>query len=54
MATPVRLLPLALAAACLTAGAGAQSQRSPNIVVIVADRADRYFAPLKWEKKYVW
>ena len=37
MATPVRLLPLALAAACLTAGAGAQSQRSPNIVVIVAD-----------------
>lgn len=24
------------------------------VVVIVADRADRYFAPLKWEKKYVW
>ena len=24
------------------------------IVVIVADRGDRYFAPLKWERKYVW
>lgn len=24
------------------------------VVVIVADRADRYFAPLKWDKKYVW
>ena len=24
------------------------------VVVIVADRADRYFAPMKWDKKYVW
>jgi cysteine synthase B len=24
------------------------------VVVIVADRGDRYFAPMKWEKKYVW
>jgi cysteine synthase B len=24
------------------------------IVVIVADRGDRYFAPMKWERKYVW
>ena len=24
------------------------------IVVIVCDRGDRYFAPLKWEKRYVW
>lgn len=24
------------------------------VVVIVADRGDRYFSPLKWEKKYVW
>jgi cysteine synthase B len=24
------------------------------VVVIVADRGDRYFAPMKWEKRYVW
>jgi cysteine synthase B len=24
------------------------------IVAIVPDRGDRYFAPMKWEKKYVW
>jgi len=24
------------------------------IVVIVCDRGDRYFSPLRWEKKYVW
>jgi cysteine synthase B len=24
------------------------------IVAIVADRGDRYFAPMKWEKRYVW
>jgi cysteine synthase B len=24
------------------------------IVVIVADRGDRYFAPMKWERRYVW
>ena len=24
------------------------------VVVIVADRGDRYFAPMKWEKKYLW
>jgi cysteine synthase B len=24
------------------------------IVVIVCDRGDRYFAPMKWEKRYVW
>ncbi|HEX7665603.1 MAG TPA: pyridoxal-phosphate dependent enzyme, partial [Polyangiaceae bacterium] len=24
------------------------------IVVIVCDRGDRYFAPMKWEKKYLW
>ncbi len=24
------------------------------IVAIVCDRGDRYFAPLRWEKKYVW
>ena len=24
------------------------------VVAIVADRSDRYFAPMKWEKKYLW
>ncbi len=24
------------------------------VVAIVCDRGDRYFAPMKWEKKYVW
>ena len=24
------------------------------VVTIAADRSDRYFAPMKWEKKYVW
>jgi S-sulfo-L-cysteine synthase (O-acetyl-L-serine-dependent) len=34
-----------------------QLQASGNggcVVVIVADRGDRYFAPMKWEKKYLW
>jgi cysteine synthase B len=24
------------------------------VVTIACDRGDRYFAPMKWEKKYVW
>ena len=24
------------------------------VVVIVCDRGDRYFAPMKWDKRYVW
>lgn len=28
--------------------------REACIVAIVADRGDRYFAPMKWEKRYVW
>ena len=24
------------------------------VVAVVADRSDRYFAPMKWEKKYLW
>jgi len=24
------------------------------VVVIVCDRGDRYFAPLKWERRYIW
>ncbi len=32
-----------------------QREGKPGCVVaIVADRGDRYFSPLKWEKKYVW
>jgi cysteine synthase B len=31
-----------------------QSGRSGCIVAIVADRGDRYFAPLRWERQYVW
>jgi cysteine synthase B len=28
--------------------------RRPCVVVIVCDRGDRYFAPMKWERRYVW
>lgn len=32
-----------------------QKNEEPGCVVaIVADRGDRYFSPLKWERKYVW
>lgn len=32
-----------------------QRERKPGCVVaIVADRGDRYFSPLVWEKRYVW
>ena len=24
------------------------------VVTILCDRGDRYFAPMKWEKRYVW
>jgi cysteine synthase B len=24
------------------------------VVTIIADRGDRYFAPMKWEKRYTW
>jgi cysteine synthase B len=24
------------------------------VVAIVADRGDRYFSPMKWDKRYVW
>lgn len=36
-------------------GHGAGSGRSGACVVaIIADRGDRYFAPMKWERRYVW
>jgi cysteine synthase B len=31
-----------------------KKKRAGCIVVIVCDRGDRYFAPMKWEKRYVW
>jgi cysteine synthase B len=31
-----------------------RSGRSACVVVIVADRGDRYFAPMRWERRYVW
>jgi len=32
-----------------------QSEGKPGCVVaIVADRGDRYFSPMKWEKRYVY
>jgi len=34
---------------------GLQAEGKPGcIVVIVCDRGDRYFAPMKWDKRYVW
>jgi cysteine synthase B len=31
-----------------------KSGRGGCVVAIVADRGDRYFAPLRWERRYVW
>jgi S-sulfo-L-cysteine synthase (O-acetyl-L-serine-dependent) len=31
-----------------------KSGRSGCVVAIVCDRGDRYFAPMKWERRYVW
>jgi cysteine synthase B len=31
-----------------------QEGRGGCVVTIACDRSDRYFAPMKWEKKYVW
>jgi cysteine synthase B len=36
------------------AGELQKSGRGGCIVAIVADRGDRYFAPMKWERRYVW
>jgi cysteine synthase B len=33
---------------------GASGASKPCIVAIVADRGDRYFAPIQWEKRYLW
>jgi cysteine synthase B len=31
-----------------------KSRGGGTVVVIVADRGDRYFAPMKWERRYIW
>ncbi len=31
-----------------------EEQRGGCVVTIACDRGDRYFAPMKWEKRYVW
>ena len=31
-----------------------REKRPGRIVAIVCDRGDRYFAPMKWERRYVW
>jgi cysteine synthase B len=36
------------------AGAAGEARARPCVVVIVCDRGDRYFAPMKWERRYVW
>jgi cysteine synthase B len=32
----------------------AAEKKEGCVVAIVADRGDRYFAPMKWERRYVW
>jgi cysteine synthase B len=41
-------------AACKIAERALAEGKPACIVAIVADRGDRYFAPMKWEKRYVW
>jgi cysteine synthase B len=41
-------------AACKIAENARREGKPACIVAIVADRGDRYFAPMKWEKRYVW
>jgi S-sulfo-L-cysteine synthase (O-acetyl-L-serine-dependent) len=43
-----------LAGAVLVAERIQREQGGGCVVTIACDRADRYFAPLKWEKRYVW
>jgi cysteine synthase B len=31
-----------------------RSDRGGCVVAIICDRGDRYFAPMKWERRYVW
>jgi S-sulfo-L-cysteine synthase (O-acetyl-L-serine-dependent) len=41
-------------AALRVAAEAQKSGRGGCVVAIVCDRGDRYFAPMKWERRYVW
>jgi cysteine synthase B len=41
-------------AALRVAEALQREQREGCVVVIICDRGDRYFAPMKWERRYTW
>jgi cysteine synthase B len=41
-------------AALQVAAEAQRGGRGGCVVAIVADRGDRYFAPMKWERRYVW
>ncbi|HEX8794501.1 MAG TPA: cysteine synthase family protein [Polyangiaceae bacterium] len=41
-------------AALQVAAEAQKAGRGGCVVAIVADRGDRYFAPMKWERRYVW
>ncbi len=43
-----------IAAAVKLAERAQREQGGGCVVTIACDRGDRYFAPMKWEKKYVW
>jgi S-sulfo-L-cysteine synthase (O-acetyl-L-serine-dependent) len=41
-------------AALEVARAVQKSGRGGCVVAIICDRGDRYFAPMRWERRYVW
>jgi cysteine synthase B len=43
-----------IAAAIRVAEEAQRSGKGGCVVAIVCDRGDRYFAPMKWERRYVW
>ena len=48
-----RVRPIVVCDGVRTSGDGV-AVASPFLLAIVADRGDRYFSPLKWEKRHVW
>ncbi len=45
---------LVIAKRMVAGGPGATLPREGSIVAIACDRGDRYFAPMRWEKRYDW
>lgn len=43
-----------IAAAVKLAERAQKEQGGGCVVTVACDRGDRYFQPIKWEKKYVW